>query len=216
MLLCLLMVGRMLLYRTTHPAPAPQPTPDITETPESPSEPEPTSPDQTSEEEPGTLVFDEAALRDLVWNALPVQPDALTVVISENGELSASAAISKKTLTDSGLVTGGLRTMLIFLPEQCKLYAAWKPAVVEGMVDLSPVTMEVAGVPVPEQAANSVTEMVETAIAQQLQEWGVAVTSLRCESGQLIVQSSETGEKTPSSGNDDTTPKSGDSPEGNT
>jgi len=214
------MVGRMLLYRTTHPTPtpgpAPQPTPDITQTPESPSDPDQTnpgqtSPDQTSEEDPGTLVFDETALRDLVWNALPVQPDALTVAISENGELAASAAISKKTLTDSGLVTGGLRTMLIFLPEQCKLYAAWQPAVVNGVIDLSPVTMEVAGVPVPEQAANSVTEMVETSIAQQLKEWGVTVTSLRCENGQLVVQSSENGGKTPSNGSNDITQSSGNS-----
>lgn len=225
MLLCLLMVGRMLLYRTTHPAPTPQPTPDSTQTPVSPSNPDQpgsdptkpgqtnpsqTNPSQTSEEEPGTLVFDETALRDLVWNALPVQPDALTVAVSDNGELAASAAISKKTLTDSGLVTGGLRTMLIFLPEQCKLYAAWQPAVVDGSIDLSPVTMEVAGVPVPDQAVNSVTEMVEAAIAQQLKEWGVTVTSLRCESGQLVVQNSENGDTSQNNQeNNNSTPRSG-------
>lgn len=132
-------------------------------------------------------VIDETVLLELIQSALPMQPDQLTTTISAAGEISASAMVSKQTLADSGLVTGGLRNALIFLPAACKLYASWQASAQDGGLVLTPVKMEISGITLPEKPAEAITALIQQEVTRRLKEWPASVVSITWADGSFTL-----------------------------
>ena len=100
MLLCLLMIGRMLLGH-----------------PEQVTEPEAGSPTLPEQEETG-MELRESDLCELIEQALPIPVREMTTKIGADQSISVVVLVSKQDLQESGLVPGGLRTALLFLPDE--------------------------------------------------------------------------------------------------
>lgn len=170
MLLCLLMIGHMLLGRSNHNEHISQQFP----------------PEQ--EENAMNIRLTEQDIRALLLQTLPIEPDDLTVKIGEDGTVSASAMIHKQTLQKEELVSGGLRTALLFLPEQCKLYGCWKFTVLDGKVESNCTQAEIAGFSLPKEVRSLLSVRLGDAVNQCLEQQKIRPEKLLWENGVLYIQ----------------------------
>lgn len=170
MLLCLLLIGKMLLH---HPERVPeQPPENIVE----------------QGDEQMELQLNENDLGGLILQALPFSPDGLTVKIGNDGRVEVGASVSKQMLEDSGYVTGGMRTALLFLPDPCKLYGVWRVSADNGVLKLDTERAEIAGFALPAETIDALGALVSETVNGQIKEWGVAFSKLTCEDGALLLQ----------------------------
>lgn len=167
MLLCLLMIGRMLLG---HP-----------EQEVSPEVGHPTLPEQ---EETG-MQLRELDLCGLIEQALPIPVREITAQIGADETISVVVLVRRQDLQESGLVPGGLRTALLFLPEECRMYGAWTASVAEGKVALQCESAEIGGVAVPAELVTELTEQVAAAINDYLAKAGMTPQKLEWTDGAL-------------------------------
>lgn len=170
MLLCLLLIGKMLLHHETD---APMPPPgDIVEQGDKQME----------------LQLNENDLGSLILQALPFSPDGLTVKIGKDGYVEVGASISKQMLEDSGYVTGGMRTALLFLPDPCKLYGKWRVSADGGVLKLDTEQAEIAGFSLPAETVDALQTMVCDTVNGQLKAWGISFSALVCQDGALLLK----------------------------
>lgn len=171
MLLSLLLIGKMLLGH---------PTSNETEQ----KTPEP-APQEGKEDTQMGVELTENDLSTLIVQALPFAPEGVAAKISKDGTVAVSASVRKQALVDSGLVEGGMRTALLFLPDECKLYGAWQTAVRDGALTLTCTHAEIAGFAIPEEATAALSDTIAAALNRQLTEWGIALAEIECKDGSI-------------------------------
>ncbi|MDO5142974.1 MAG: hypothetical protein Q4D31_08155 [Eubacteriales bacterium] len=167
MLLCLLLIGRMLLGQKPDAAPRPAPP-----------------------QEEGTQMgirLDEQMLSTLLTQALPFKPEGMAVQIGADGIVAVSVAVQRQTLADSGLVPGDLRTALLFLPERCKVYGAWRVAAQDGALSVQCTRAELAGIALPAAVTDVLSAAIDAALAQYLAEQQIAPQRLVWEAGAVTL-----------------------------
>lgn len=167
MLLCLLMIGRMLLG---HPEQGALTEPEDQTTPQ--------------QEETGMDLHD-SDLCVLIEQALPIPVQEITAKIGADGTVSVVVLVSKQDLQESGLLPGGLRTALLFLPDACRLYGAWTASVAEGKIVLQCESAEVGGVAVPAELVTTLTDQVSAAINDYLAKEGMTPAKIEWMDGSL-------------------------------
>lgn len=170
MLLCLLMIGRMLLGR-----PAPQ------------SEPAPSAPEITGQGDGEGMTIDEQTMRSLLAQTLSLPEEQLTVRIGADATVSAAMQVERKRLQDSGLVPGSLRTALLFLPEQCKLYGAWQVGLADGAVTLSCLQAQLGDLTLPDSVTDPLTGQLCDAVNAYLAAQGCVPRALEWADGTVTV-----------------------------
>ena len=170
MLLCLLLIGRMLVGETAR---------------QSESE---TVPEHNEQEETQMGIrIEEQALAALISQALPFQPEQITIKIDEDQTIALTAAVRKADLSNSGLVPGHMRTALLFLPDQCKIYACWTASATDGVVTLRCREAEIAGFGLTEEITTPLTEQLSNIINRVLKQQQIAPEAIEWEDGQLIL-----------------------------
>lgn len=169
MLLCLLMIGRMLLG---HP-----------ETDALPQNQEQTAPEQEATE----MQLDENALCELIGQALPVPVQQITATIGADRTVSVVLLVEKQALQQSGLVPEGLRTVMLFLPDTCRVYGAWQAGAADGALTLQCRQAELCGVEIPAEVAASLTEQIAAAINAYLTECGASADQITWTDGALTL-----------------------------
>lgn len=167
MLLCLLMIGRMLLG---HPEQDASPEADGLTLPE--------------QEETG-MELRETDLCELMKQALPIPVREITAQIGADETISVVILVSKQDLQDSGLVPGGLRTALLFLQEECRMYGSWTAAVAEGKITLQCENAEIGGISVPVELVTALTDQVAASINAYLEKADLAPEKLEWTDGAL-------------------------------
>lgn len=172
MLLCLLMIGRMLLGR-----PAQDRAPE-----------EPIPQQQAEQEEGYGISIDEQTLRDLLAQTLALPSDSLTVHISADETISAAMQVERKTLQESGLVPGSLRTALLFLPEQCKIYGAWHAEARDGAIVLTGLEMKLGDLALPADVIDTITAHVTEAVQGYLSEQACCPKALHWSDGSIEIE----------------------------
>ena len=177
MLLSLLLIGKMLLGHPQTPTQQPSAPPG-----ESTQQTEPESKEKTMEVE-----LTENDLSELISSALPFTPDNLTVKIAKDETITVGASVSKQSLNDSGLVTGAMRTAVMFLPDPCDMSGAWQAGLQDGALTLQTQKIEVAGFSLPEKLTASLTDQVTRVVNSQLAAWGITAAGLRCDDGVLYL-----------------------------
>lgn len=169
MLLSLLLIGKMLLG---HPAST-----------------KPGAPPQADGEGNGMEIqLNEDELCALVVQALPFEPEEINARIGDDGMVSISALVNKQTLADSGVITGGMRTALLFLPEECEICGKWQLRAENNTIELDCRGIEAAGVTLPDELANSLSEKIADVLTQQLQTWQIDWTEIVCKDGVITVK----------------------------
>ncbi|WP_125114607.1 hypothetical protein [Agathobaculum sp. Marseille-P7918] len=146
MLLCLMMIGRMLLGH-----------------PEQSALPETENPTTPEQEETG-MELRESDLCSLIEQALPVPVQEVTAKIGADQTISVVVLVSKQSLQDSGLVPGGLRTALLYLPDTCRLYGAWTASVTEGKLVLQCQSAEIGSITVPAEMVSTLTDQLSASL----------------------------------------------------
>lgn len=146
MLLCLMMIGRMLLG---HPEQSALPEME-----------KPTTPEQ---EETG-MELRESDLCLLIEQALPIPVQEVTAKIGADQTISIVVLVSKQSLQNSGLVPGGLRTALLFLPDTCRLYGAWTASVSDGKIALQCQSAEIGIIAVPTEMVSTLTDQLSESL----------------------------------------------------
>lgn len=167
-ILSLLLLGRMLLHKA--------------ELPQQDTVPDAEAP---MEEDAMTKTLTEDDVSALILQALPLRPDALTAQIGKDGTIAVSALISKQAL--GSLVSGNMRTALLFLPDPCKLYGAWTAQAQDGTVVLTPQRAEVAGMEMKPESMQRLTDALNQAVGTQLAAWELTVDDLSFEDGSLLL-----------------------------
>lgn len=167
MLLCLLMIGRMLLGH-----------------PEQNALPETDNPISPEQEETG-MELRETDLCALVEQALPIPVQEVTAQIGADETISVVVLVSKQDLQDSGLVPGGLRTALLFLPDQCRLYGSWAASVAEGKLNLQCQSAEIGNVTVPAEIVSAITDQLAASINEYLEQEGMVPEKMEWTDGVL-------------------------------
>lgn len=171
MLLCLLMIGRMLLG---HPAQQGQP--------------QGAQPEAAGQGEVSGIEINEQALCGLLGEAIPIQAEQLAAHIDADGTVAVTLLVQRQALQDSGLVPGSLRTALLFLPAQCKLYGAWQAAVQQGEVVLTCTEAKVGDLTLPSALADGLTEQLAAAVNGYLSAQGCTPHALDWADGVLTVR----------------------------
>ncbi len=174
MLLSLLLIGRMLLGQ-----PEEAPVTDGNGAGEMQI-------DQARREEAREFKLTENDLSTLIVNALSFKPDRIDTQISRDGTVSVSATVNRDTVLQSGIVSGGLRTALMFLPEKCGLQGEWRAGFAEGAVRLECIRMEVAGISLPENAAGFATMQLTKSLNGLVKNWNI--TQISFEDGLIIMK----------------------------
>ena len=167
MLLCLLMIGRMLLGH-----------------PEQVTEPEAGSPTLPEQEETG-MGLRESDLCELIEQALPIPVREITTKIGADQSISVVVLVSKQDLQESGLVPGGLRAALLFLPDECRMYGAWTASVSEGKVALQCSSAEIGGIAVPAELVTTLTDQVAASINEYFAQAGMVPEKLEWTDGAI-------------------------------
>lgn len=167
MLLCLMMIGRMLLG---HPEQAVPPETDS-----------PTLPEQ---EETG-MELQEADLCELIGQALPISAREITAKIGADETISVVVLVSKQDLQESGLVPGGLRTALMFLPDECRMYGAWTASVAEGKITLQCEKAEIGEIAIPAELVSTLTDQVAASMNEYFAQTGMKPEKLEWTDGAL-------------------------------
>ena len=165
MLLCLLLLGKMLLGRSEIPV-------------------EPAAPEEGS-----TMEFHitEDDIASALTGVLPSAIEETAVQISKTGTISVTAAISRQALSDSGLAPGQLRTALLFLPEQCRLYGAWRAAVADGALRLDCCSLSLEGYTLPEQAAQALSDELTRQCGIRMEQEGFSPRSVQWQDGEVVL-----------------------------
>ena len=182
MILCLLMIGRMLLGRAEKPAQSTPPS----QTQPAPQEQQP-APPKTDKEFQMEMQLSENDLNTLIAQALPFPLEQISTTIREDGTICFRASAKKQSLIDSGVAAGNLRTVLLFLPDPCSVYTVWRADVQDGTLALRCDTMEVAGLALPQDAAEKVSDLIGTQLNDQLTQWGIAPRAIRFENGAISI-----------------------------
>lgn len=173
MLLSLLMIGRMLLG---HPA-------GTSATPQEQS-------GQPKGESDMEIRLDEKDLMTLIEAALPFPADEMQVEIGEDSTVGVRAKVRKQSIEQSGLVSGNMRTALLFLPEECMVYGKWETAMQDGMLALRCLRAELAGFSLPGEAAATFSQYLADAINGRLRELGIKLAGISCADGVLSLHTS--------------------------
>lgn len=168
MLLCLLMIGHMLLGQPNRSGHLSQQSP----------------PEQ--EDDIMSIRLTEQDICTLLRKMFPVEPDDVTVKIGADGTISASAMIYKQALQN--FASSGLRTVLLFLPERCKLYGCWEFAVLDGKVESSCTQAEVAGFALPQEVKNLLSVQLSDTVNKCLEQQKIRPEKLLWENGVLYIQ----------------------------
>lgn len=171
MLLCLLMIGRMLLGHPTQDG-----------------QTQGTQPDTTEQGEGSGIEINEQALCDLLGQAMPIPAEQITAHIGADGTVSVALLVQRQALQDSGMVPGNLRTALMFLPAECKLYGAWQAEVKDGAVVLSCSEAKIGDLTLPPALADGLTEQLAAAVNGYLSAQGCTPQALRWADGVLTVE----------------------------
>ena len=168
MLLCLLMIGRMLLGH-----------------PEQGASPEAGGLTLPEQEETG-MELRETDLCELIEQvALPIQVREITAQIGADETISVVILVRKQDLQESGLVPGGLRTALLFLPDECRMYGVWTASVAEGKIGLQCENAEIGGISVPAELITALTDQVVASINEYLAKAGLEPEKLEWADGSL-------------------------------
>lgn len=167
MLLCLLMIGRMLLGH-----------------PEQGASPEAGAPTLPEQEETG-MELRETDLCELMKQALPIPVREITVQIGADETISVVVLVRKQDLQESGLVPGGLRTALLFLPDECRMYGVWTASVAERKIVLQCENAEIGGIAVPAELITALTDQVAASINEHLEKVGFKPEKLEWTDGAL-------------------------------
>jgi len=183
MLLSLLLIGRMLLARPDEGPPADNTGSSQEQTqpqtqPETPTEPEETQGIQLTENDLCTLIV----------QALSFTPDRIDAQISRDSTVSISATVKRQTILDSGIVSGGLRTALMFMPDECGMQGSWEVSLNDGEVVLDNGRVEIAGISLPGQALEAATGQIAEGINQIIRGWDVNPTELGFEDGAITIK----------------------------
>ena len=165
MLLCLLMLGRMLLGRAdTGAAPA--------------------APEEDTAME---LHITEDEIAAMLAQAVPIPLDSTAVRISREGTVAVTVAVERQALSDSGLVPGRLRTALLFLPAQCRLYGEWNVTIENGVLCLLCRTMQLEGFTLPGEAAQALSDAFAAQWNKQLEAQSFTPRSVRWTDGEVVL-----------------------------
>lgn len=167
MLLCLLMIGRMLLG---HPEPA--------------VPPETGSPTLPEQEEIG-MELRESDLCELIGKALPIPVREITAQIGTDETISVVILVRKQDLQESGLVPGRLRTALMFLPDECRMYGTWTASVTEGKIALQCEKAEIGEIAIPAELVSTLTDQVAASINEYFSQAGMTPEKLEWIDGAL-------------------------------
>ncbi len=180
MLLSLLLIGRMLLG---HPdeAPAADDTGQGVTQPDTGAEPQP-------EDEANEIQLTENDLSTLIVHKLSFTPDRIAVQISRDGTVSINATVRRDTILESGVVSGGLRTALMFMPEECGMHGAWEVSLKDGSVVLAGGRMEIAGISLPGSAVEAATGKIAEGLNQVIAGWNIAPSGISFEDGLIRVK----------------------------
>lgn len=127
----------------------------------------------------------EADLCGLIEQALPIPVREITAQIGADETISVVILVRKQDLQESGLVPGGLRTALLFLPDECRLYGTWTASVTEGKISLQCDSVEISGVTVPADLVASVTDQVAASINKYFAQAGVVPEKLEWTDGAI-------------------------------
>lgn len=171
MLLCLLMIGRMLLG---HPAQQGQP--------------QGAQPEATGQGEGSSIEINEQDLCALLAQSVPLPAEQIAARIGADGTVAVTLLVQRQALQDSGLVPGNLRTALLFLPAQCKLYGAWQAAVQQGAVVLNCTEAKAGDLTLPSALADGLTEQLAAAVNGYLSAQGCTPRALDWADGVLTVR----------------------------
>ncbi len=180
MLLSLLLIGRMLLGR-----PVDVPSSDDSSQSTSPSEQYAEKP---PEEEVQGIQLTENDLSTLIVQALSFTPDRIASQISRDGTVTINATVRRQTLLDSGIISGGLRTALMFLPDECGMHGAWKVFLKDGETCLSCIRLDVIGISLPEKAAEAATGQIEEKLNKVISEWGIKPVEISFKDGVILIK----------------------------
>lgn len=171
MLLCLLLLGRMLLGGPVRPSDS-----DSTQ-----------HEDSGQEETQMGIRIGEQELCTLIAQELPFQPEEMTLHIGADQTISISAAVRRKELENSGLVPGNLRTVLLFLPDSCKVYGAWSVTLQDGTVELQCREAKIADIALPDEITGPLSEYIGAAINCTLEQQKLVPEALQWGDGSLTV-----------------------------
>lgn len=167
MLLCLAMIGRMLLG---HPEQAVPPE---------------TGSSTLPEQEETAMELREAELCDMIGQALPVPVHEMTTQIGADKTISVVILVSKQDLQESGLVPGGLRTALMFLPDECRMYGTWTASVTNGKILLKCEKAEIGEIEIPADLVSMLTDQVAASVNEYFAQAGVTPEKLEWTDGAL-------------------------------
>lgn len=173
MLISLLLIGKMLLGHPSGEA-----------TPPTQTEPQEM---QEEQDEIMEVQLSENDLCTLIVQAMPFSPDSIVAHIGKDGVIEVSVIVSKQALQQSGLA-GDLRTALLFLPNSCKVYGAWKVEAADGSISLKTQKAEIADISLSETAVAPLSELLNKAVNDQLQNWGITVSSIECDDGVVVLK----------------------------
>ena len=96
-------------------------------------------------------------------------------------------AVERQALSDSGLVPGRLRTALLFLPAQCRLYGEWNVAIENGVLCLPCRTMQLEGFTLPGEAAQALSDAFAAQWNEQLEAQSFTPQSVRWTDGEVVL-----------------------------
>ena len=130
---------------------------------------------------------EEQALASLISQVLPFQPEQITIRIDKDQTITLIAAVRKADLSKSGLVPSHMRTALLFLPDQCKIYACWTASATDGGVTLRCREAEIAGFALTEEITTPLTEQLSGIINRTLEQQQIAPETIEWKDGQLIL-----------------------------
>ncbi len=177
MLLSLLLIGRMLLGRPEEAPATDGNGTGGTQTEQS----QPQAPD-----EPREFQLTENDVSTLIVNALMFEPERIDTKITRDGTVAVSATVNRDTVLRSGIVSGGLRTAMMFLPEECGLQGEWKAGFESGTVKLECKRIEVASISLPENTAGAATMQLEKSLNELVKSWNI--TEISFEDGLIMMK----------------------------
>ncbi len=138
------------------------------------------------QEEAREFKLTENDLSTLIVNALSFRPDRIVTQISRDGTVSLSATVNRETVLQNGIVSGGLRTALMFLPEKCGMQGEWRAGFTDGTVKLECIRIEIAGISLPENAAGAATMQLMKSLNELVKSWNI--TNISFEDGFIIMK----------------------------
>lgn len=127
----------------------------------------------------------EAELCELIGEALPIPAHEITTKIGADETISVVVLVSKQDLQESGLVPGGLRTALMFLPDECRMYGAWTASVADGKITLQCEKAEIGEIAIPAELVSSLTDQVAASINAYFTQAGITPEKLEWTDGAL-------------------------------